>query len=89
VDTVIPVLFTAYWTRPVKVTYGVGCKAVVRGPWEALRFMSQVITHQHGPNFAKARRRCHAAIRNDVSTDAVRADFVAAYDEWQRRLRPA
>jgi hypothetical protein len=86
VETVILVQFAAYWTKPVDVTYGDHHHAKVRGPWEALRFMSQVITHQYGPDYAKAKRRCHAAIRDDVAPDAVRADFVAAYDEWKRRL---
>lgn len=35
------------------------------------------------PDYAKAKRRCQAAIRDDVAPDAVRADFV---DEWRCRL---
>ncbi|MGN7714119.1 hypothetical protein [Agrobacterium tumefaciens] len=52
-----------------------------------MRYLAENITHQYGPCYSRARRRCHAALRNQITAEDMRADFLAACVESDMRSR--
>ncbi|WP_162249016.1 DUF982 domain-containing protein [Rhizobium sp. Root651] len=87
VATVIPIDFSTFWHQPV-IRELAGCPNVqVRGPRDALRYLAENITHQYGPCYSRARRQCHAALRNQITAEDMRCDFLAACVESDMRSR--
>jgi len=87
VATVIPVDFSTFWHLPVTIELAGRPQVQVYGPRDALRYLAENITHQYGPCYSRARRRCHAALRNQITAEDMRADFLAACVESDMRSR--
>jgi hypothetical protein len=86
-NPVITIAFSAVWRLPVSIDVAGRPKAQVCGPRDALRYLTENITHQYGPCYSRARRRCHAALRNEITAEDMREDFLAACAESQMRSR--
>lgn len=84
---VIPIAFSAFWHLPVAIELADRSKVEVRGPRDALSYLAENIPHQYGPCYSRARRRCHAALRNEITAEDMREDFLAAFAESQMRSR--
>ncbi len=84
---VIPIAFSTFWHLPVVIELAGRPKVEVRGPRDALRYLTENITHQYGPCYSRARRRCHAALRNEITAEDMREDFLAACAESEMRPR--
>ncbi|MEZ2131356.1 MULTISPECIES: DUF982 domain-containing protein [unclassified Sinorhizobium] len=70
--------FHMNWQVPVRVRVGNGHSETIRGPKDALDYLTNRWPVADGPHYIKARRECMAAIERKVSPDIARDIFIAA-----------
>ncbi|GAC1045596.1 hypothetical protein thsrh120_56010 [Rhizobium sp. No.120] len=75
---VIDVEFTTLWTHPVRLAAGGRDDQMIRGPEEAIHFLSQRWPCKRNSAYINAKAKCAAAVLHKVPVEASRAAFVTA-----------
>jgi hypothetical protein len=69
------------WREPVWVKIGYGVPEGIRGPRQALSYLTFRWPHLRGEHFEEAMRQCKAALRKEVECDVARQTFLQAARE--------
>ena len=75
---VIEVYFEILWREPVWVKIGYGFPEAVRGPKQALSYLTFRWPAVRGDNFDDATRRCILALRKEIVCEDARIAFIRA-----------
>lgn len=75
---VIDVEFTTLWTKPVRLAASGRDDQMIRGPEEAIHFLSRRWPCERSSAYINAKAKCAAAVLHRVPIEASRAAFVTA-----------
>ncbi|AGB75676.1 DUF982 domain-containing protein [Rhizobium tropici] len=75
---VIDVEFTTLWTKPVRLAARGRDDQMIRGPEEAIHFLSRGWPCERSSAYINAKAKCAAAVLHRVPIEASRAAFVTA-----------
>ncbi len=82
-DVIIEARYEVRWSEPVWVKVGYGVPEAVRGPSQALSYLTFRWPAVRGQAFESAGLRCKLALRKDVECDVAREAFIRAAQEAQ------
>lgn len=77
-NEVIDVQFKMLWNTPVRVDIGDRFASFVRGPDDAIHFLSVRWPSERGTSYSRAKEICFAAISHRIAVEAAREAFVMA-----------
>jgi hypothetical protein len=66
------------WSQPVRVRVGYGFPETIRGPKEALDYLTWRWPVREGLHYAKALKECAASLQLQIPIEKVRETFVLA-----------
>jgi hypothetical protein len=66
------------WSEPVRVRVGYGFPETIRGPKEALEYLTWRWPVREGQHYAKALKECTAYLQRQIPIEKVRETFVLA-----------
>ncbi|WP_105431790.1 MULTISPECIES: DUF982 domain-containing protein [Neorhizobium] len=75
---VIETKFDVRWREPVWVKTAAGTPEAVRGPRQALQYLTRRSPVVDNAAFDRAKHTCVAALRKEASCDAARQSFITA-----------
>ena len=82
-DAMIEASYEVRWREPVWVKVGYGVPEAVRGPNQALGYLTFRWPDVRGQTFEIAAQRCKSALRKEVECDVAREAFIHAAEEAQ------
>lgn len=80
-DVMIETSYEVRWREPVWVKIGYGIPEGIRGPRQALSYLTFRWPHLRGDHFRQALHQCKLALRNEVECNVARAAFIQAAQE--------
>lgn len=66
------------WSQPVRVRVGYGFPETIRGPKDALEYLTWRWPVRDGLHYAKALKECAASLQRQLPIETVRETFVLA-----------
>jgi hypothetical protein len=66
------------WSKPVRVRIGYGFPETIRGPKEALEYLTWRWPVREGRYYVEAMKECAASLQRQIPIDKVRETFVLA-----------
>jgi hypothetical protein len=80
-DVIIEARYEVRWREPVWVKVGYGVPEAIRGPSQALSYLTFRWPHLRGDRFQQAMTQCKLALRKELECDVARKAFVQAARE--------
>lgn len=77
-NEIIDVPFVVIWQAPVRIRAGAGYHETIRGPEDALQFLTYRWPTSEGQHFDAARRTCVRALQKRAACEDARVVFVSA-----------
>lgn len=76
----------AYWSASVDIDFVSTGRQEVRGPFEALVWLTDHWPYRQGIRFVRARSACRGALAGHTSLEEARAAFAVAVEEAQDHM---
>ncbi|WJH39838.1 DUF982 domain-containing protein [Aliirhizobium terrae] len=67
-----------HWSEPVRVRIGYGFPETIKGPKDALEYLTWRWPVREGQHYARALRECAASLQRQIPIEKVRETFVLA-----------